>query len=197
MRGVNLLPWRQERRQARQRTRLSLVGAIAVLALALVGTAWWWLDGGIEFQQMRNRFLEDEIAKAKRQSQEIDDIKKYKESVLARMATVHQLQQERVTTVKTLDEMVRQLPQGLYYSYLDKSMGFIVLKGTGETNPRVTALMANLESSDSFSSVKLRSTSSGEAEAASLMDFELLVSEMLASGPAAAANVVGAKVTDN
>ena len=72
-----------------------------------------------------------------------------------------------------------------------------VLKGTGETNPRVTALMANLESSDSFSSVKLRSTSSGEAEAASLMDFELLVSEMLASGPAAAANVVGAKVTDN
>jgi len=177
--------------------RLSLVGVIAVAALALVGTAWWWLDGGIEFQQMRNRYLEDEIAKAKRQSQEIDDIKKYKESVLARMATVHQLQQERVTTVKTLDEMVRQLPQGLYYSYLDKSMGFIVLKGTGETNPRVTALMANLESSDSFSSVKLRSTSSGEAEAASLMDFELLVSEMLASGPAAAANVVGAKVTDN
>lgn len=197
MRGVNLLPWRQERRQARQRMRLSLVGVIAVAALALVGTAWWWLDGGIEFQQMRNRYLEDEIAKAKRQSQEIDDIKKYKESVLARMATVHQLQQERVTTVKTLDEMVRQLPQGLYYSYLDKSMGFIVLKGTGETNPRVTALMANLESSDSFSSVKLRSTSSGEAEAASLMDFELLVSEMLASGPAAAANVVGAKVTDN
>ena len=197
MRGVNLLPWRQERRQARQRIRLSLVGVIAVAALALVGTAWWWLDGGIEFQQMRNRYLEDEIAKAKRQSQEIDDIKKYKESVLARMATVHQLQQERVTTVKTLDEMVRQLPQGLYYSYLDKSMGFIVLKGTGETNPRVTALMANLESSDSFSSVKLRSTSSGEAEAASLMDFELLVSEMLASGPAAAANVVGAKVTDN
>ena len=197
MRGVNLLPWRQERRQARQRMRLSLVGVIAVAALALVGTAWWWLDGGIEFQQMRNRFLEDEIAKAKRQSQEIDDIKKYKESVLARMATVHQLQQERVTTVKTLDEMVRQLPQGLYYSYLDKSMGFIVLKGTGETNPRVTALMANLKSSDSFSSVKLRSTSSGEAEAASLMDFELLVSEMLASGPAAAANVVGAKVTGN
>ncbi|MEE2804679.1 MAG: PilN domain-containing protein [Pseudomonadota bacterium] len=197
MRGVNLLPWRQERRQARQRMRLSLVGVIAVAALALVGTAWWWLDGGIEFQQMRNRYLEDEIAKAKRQSQEIDDIKKYKESVLARMATVHQLQQERVTTVKTLDEMVRQLPQGLYYSYLDKSMGFIVLKGTGETNPRVTALMANLESSDSFSSVKLRSTSSGEAEAASLMDFELLVSEMLASGPAAAANVVGAKVTGN
>ena len=91
VRGLNLLPWREERRRKQQQVRLSLVGFIAGCAVFLVAMGWWWMAGQIEHQQTRNDFLEIEIENANQKIGKIRSIKESKKEVLARMGIITQL----------------------------------------------------------------------------------------------------------
>ena len=177
MRGLNLLPWREERRRKQQQVRLSLVGFIAGCAVALVGIGWWWMDGQIEHQQVRNDFLEAEIDTANQKIGKIRSIKESKKEVLARMGIITQLKHERVTIVKALDALARRRPEGMYFTEMRKNEGLIALTGVAESNKRVSDLMDNLKAASSFDAADIKAVKSGSGDASSLMDVELLVTE--------------------
>ena len=177
MRGLNLLPWRQERRRKQQQVRLSLVGFIAGCAVFLVAMGWWWMAGQIEHQQTRNDFLEIEIENANQKIGKIRSIKESKKEVLARMGIITQLKHERVTIVKALDALARRRPEGMYFTEMRKNAGLIALNGVAESNKRVSDLMDNLKGSSSFDAADIKAVKSGSGDASSLMDFELLVTE--------------------
>ncbi|HIG13364.1 MAG TPA: pilus assembly protein PilN [Gammaproteobacteria bacterium] len=179
MRGLNLLPWRQERRRKQQQVRLSMVGFIAGCAVFLVAMGWWWMDGQIDHQQARNDFLETEIEYANQKIGKIRSIKESKKEVLARMGIITQLKHERVTIVKALDALARRRPEGMYFTEMRKNEGLIALNGVAESNKRVSDLMDNLKGSSSFDAADIKAVKSGSGDASSLMDFELLVTETL------------------
>src|SRR6185436_7697692 len=60
---INLLPHREQRRQARQRQFVSLSIGLAIMGLALVALGWVVLSTQIESQEGRNTLLKNEIAK--------------------------------------------------------------------------------------------------------------------------------------
>lgn len=144
---VNLLPHREERRK-RARTHFAmLAGMTAVLGLAIVGAVYLVNEGSISEQQERNSFMKSEIAKL---DKEIDEIKKLKDEIaalLARKQVIETLQSDRAQTVYLLDEMVRQMPDGVFLKTVkQKGLGIEVV-GYAQSNARVSALMRNIESS--------------------------------------------------
>lgn len=144
---VNLLPHREERRK-RARTHFAmLAGMTAVLGLAIVGAVYLVNEGSISEQQERNTFMKSEIAKL---DKEIDEIKKLKDEIaalLARKQVIETLQSDRAQTVYLLDEMVRQMPEGVFLKTVkQKGLGIEVV-GYAQSNARVSALMRNIESS--------------------------------------------------
>jgi len=144
---VNLLPHREERRK-RARTHFAmLAGMTAVLGLAIVGAVYLVNEGSISEQQERNSFMKSEIAKL---DKEIDEIKKLKDEIaalLARKQVIETLQSDRAQTVYLLDEMVRQMPEGVFLKTVkQKGLGIEVV-GYAQSNARVSALMRNIESS--------------------------------------------------
>jgi type IV pilus assembly protein PilN len=144
---VNLLPHREERRK-RARTHFAmLAGMTAVLGLAIVGAVYLVNEGSISEQQERNAFMKSEIAKL---DKEIDEIKKLKDEIaalLARKQVIETLQSDRAQTVYLLDEMVRQMPEGVFLKTVkQKGLGIEVV-GYAQSNARVSALMRNIESS--------------------------------------------------
>jgi type IV pilus assembly protein PilN len=181
VRGLNLLPWREERRRKRQQLRLSLVGVIAGCAVFLVGMGWWWIDGQIDHQRARNDFLEIEIERANQKIGKIRSIKESKKEVLARMGIITQLKRERVTIVKALDTLARRRPKGMYFTKMTKAEGVIALNGVAESNKRVSDLMDNLKESSIFDRVNMNWVKNGSGDASSLMDFELRVTERVIS----------------
>jgi len=181
VRGLNLLPWRQERRHKQQQVRLSMVGFIAGCAVFLVAMGAWWMGGQIEHQQARNDFLETEIGVANQKIGKIRNIKESKKEVLARMGIITQLKHERVTIVKALDALARRRPEGMYFTQMTKSEGQIALNGVAESNKRVSDLMDNLKGSSSFDVVDMNWVKNGSGDASSLMDFELRVTERVIS----------------
>jgi type IV pilus assembly protein PilN len=144
---VNLLPHRAEKRKAQQQQFLILAGMTMALAAGIWFMVHTFFAERIDNQIERNKYLESEIAAL---DKEIDEIKKLKEqtqALLERKRVVEALQTNRTETVRLLDQLVRQLPDGIHLKSI-KQTGFNVsIVGFATSNARVSTLMRNFESS--------------------------------------------------
>jgi type IV pilus assembly protein PilN len=144
---INLLPHREERRK-RARTHFAVLGAMtAALGIAIVGAGWIFYQGRISNQEDRNRYLKAEIAKLDKEIDEIKEVKDKIAALLARKQVIETLQTDRVQTVYLLDELVRQMPEGVFLKSVKQSGANIALVGYAQSNARVSTLMRNIESS--------------------------------------------------
>jgi len=144
---INLLPHREERRK-RARTHFAVLGGMtAALGIAIVGAVWVVYSQRISSQDDRNKFLKVEIAKLDKEIDEIKEVKDKIAALLARKQVIETLQADRVQSVYLLDEMVRQMPEGVFLKSLKQKGPNIELIGYAQSNARVSTLMRNIESS--------------------------------------------------
>ncbi len=161
--GINLLPWREERQRLQQRRTLIGSAVICLVALAVVTAGWWYYAGEISFQKERNKYLKGEIDKIEAQLQEIDNIKQRKEELMTRMSVIYELQEDRVRVVRSLDEFVRMIPEGVFFVSLDRSREGFMLEGIAQSNSQVSDLMVRLNESESFSDSNLEMINTGSS----------------------------------
>ena len=152
---INLLPHREQKRQARQRQFVSLAIGLAVLAMAVIGLVHVIIAARIENQNSRNALLKTEIAKLDEQIKEIDKLREQTQALLARKQIVETLQANRTEAVHALDQLVRQLPDGLYLRSVKQVGAKVTLIGYAQSNARVSTLMRNIESSPWLGSPEL------------------------------------------
>lgn len=152
---INLLPHREERRK-RARTHFAVLAAMsAALGLAVVGAGWFVLLGRINDQEDRNKFMKAEIAKLDKEIDEIKEVKDKIAALLARKQVIETLQTDRVQTVHLLDELVRQMPEGVFLKSVKQKGPGVNLIGYAQSNARVSTLMRNIESSPWLADPKL------------------------------------------
>ncbi len=144
---INLLPHREQKRIARQRQFVSLAVMLSILALGIVGLVHFVLATQIEQQNSRNALLKTEIAKLDEQIKEIDKLREQIAQVLARKTVVETLQSNRNEAVHLLDQLARQLPDGIYLRSVRQSGTKVTLIGYAQSNARVSTLMRNVEAS--------------------------------------------------
>jgi len=144
---INLLPHREQKRQARQRQFVSVAVGLAILGLAVVGLVHVVFVTQIETQTSRNKLLKDEIAKLDEQIKEIDKLREQTQALLSRKQVVETLQTNRTEAVHLLDQMVRQLPDGVYLRNLKQVGAKVTAIGYAQSNARVSTLMRNIEAS--------------------------------------------------
>ncbi len=144
---INLLPHREQKRRARQRQFVSFAVLLAILALAVVGLVHMIFAAKIEDQNARNKLLKTEIAKLDEQIREIDKLRDQIQQVLARKQVVENLQGNRSEAVHLLDQIVRQLPDGIYLKSVRQTGTRVQMVGYAQSNARVSTLMRNIEAS--------------------------------------------------
>jgi type IV pilus assembly protein PilN len=152
---INLLPHREQKRQARQRQFYTLVISLVVLGLAVIALVHGILAAQIESQESRNRLLKGEIAKLDEQIKEIDRLRDQIQAVLARKQVVETLQANRSEAVHLLDQLVRQLPDGIYLRSVRQVGAKVTVIGYAQSNARVSTLMRNIEASPWLSTPEL------------------------------------------
>lgn len=144
---VNLLPHREERRK-RARTHFAVLGGMtAALGIVIVAAVWFVYQQRIGAQDDRNKFMKSEIAKLDKEIDEIREVKDKIAALLARKQVIETLQADRVQTVYLLDELVRQMPEGVFLKSVRQRGAGIELVGYAQSNARVSTLMRNIESS--------------------------------------------------
>ncbi len=152
---INLLPHREQKRAARQRQFISLALSLGILAIAVVALVHGILAAQIEAQNDRNSLLKKEIAKLDEQIKEIDRLRDQIQAVLARKQVVETLQANRSEAVHLLDQLVRQLPDGIYLNSVKQNAERVTVTGFAQSNARVSTLMRNIEASPWLSNPEL------------------------------------------
>jgi type IV pilus assembly protein PilN len=148
MAKINLLPWREERRQELKKEFLITIGLVLALGVGLILLGDRIVDGQIQHQQARNQYLTENIKVLDAQVAEIRELQKKRNQLLDRMRVIQELQGNRPIIVRVLDQLVRTVPDGVFYTSLQTKGNTISIQGVAESNNRVSSLMRRLEASD-------------------------------------------------
>ena len=148
MPSINLLPWREAERKKRQRDFGVAMGGAVIAGIAVIMVTMLIYSQMISGQQSRNQRLTDEIVELEKSIEEIDDLERQKERMLARMEIIEQLQKSRPEIVHLFDEIVRQLPEGVYLTGMKQTGSRVEIRGVAQSSTRVSALMRRIDSSD-------------------------------------------------
>jgi len=176
MMRINLLPHRQIKRAERQR-EFGLMGLMAAgAACAVVFMGWQLLSSQKDSQVERNGRLEKAITSLDKEIADIKDLKDQINNVLERKRVVENLQTNRSQSVVILDELTRQLPEGLYLKSIKQVGNLITLEGVADTNARVATLVRNLSVSNWMESPNLIEIQSATVNNIKINNFTLTVS---------------------
>ena len=155
MAKINLLPWREELRKEKKQEFMAMLGAAAVVAALVWGGVHFYHTQLIQYHKSRNVYLKEEIAKLDKKIEEIKQLQKEKERLLARMRAIEELQGNRPLIVRMLDELVNNLPEGVSLLKLSQKGNNITINGVAQSNARVSTFMRNIESSEWLTSPQL------------------------------------------
>ena len=141
---INLLPHREAARKRRRETFYATLGAAALLGGLIAGAAYVWYQAQISSQQSKNSFLQAEITKLETEIKEISTLQSEITALKARQQAVEDLQGDRNLPVHLLNELVRQLPDGVYLAGMKQEDRTVTLQGMAQSNERVSELLRNL-----------------------------------------------------
>ena len=79
MQGINLLPWREERRRAKDKQLLTTAVLIWILCVVAVFGGFSYLELLKENQKKRNSYLNSEISKLDEKIKEINKLRSQKD----------------------------------------------------------------------------------------------------------------------
>jgi type IV pilus assembly protein PilN len=155
MATINLLPWREERRQEKQKELFVIFGGVLFIGLIVIFGWDLWVNGRIDWQNSRNQLIESEIAILDKKIEEIQALKRRRDQMLERMEVILSLQGNRPDIVKVYDEFVRSMPDGIYFVEMTKQSNNVSLVGYAESNSRISSLMRRLDAAKMFNEPNL------------------------------------------
>jgi type IV pilus assembly protein PilN len=192
MMRINLLPHRQLKRAERQRQFGLMALMAAVAAGAIVFFGWTILGAQKSSQLERNSRLETAITALDKEIADIKDLKDQISNVLERKQVVENLQTNRSQSVVILDELTRQLPEGLFLKSIKQQGNIITLQGVADTNARVATLVRNLSVSNWMELPNLVEIKSSTLNGIRINDFTLTVNLKAQKAEAAPTSKMGA-----
>lgn len=180
MARINLLPWRDQLREERKKQFLVILVSVLVLAGACVLLADQYFNAKIDQQNLRNEFIRAENATLDFRIKEIRELKTRRQQLVERMKIIHDLQGNRPIVARVFDQLVRTLPDGVYFTDLKMVGQTISIEGAAESNNLVSSLMRNLEASDWLSTPNLTEVKALSADRADQNNtFKLTVQQIV------------------
>ncbi|MFM7507230.1 MAG: PilN domain-containing protein, partial [Rubrivivax sp.] len=185
-------PHREVRRA--QRKRAFFIGLSGSFAGGLLIAVVWYtaLQQVTAAQSDRNAFLKAEIARLDTQIKDIATLRQDIEALKARQRAVEDLQTDRNVPVYLLNELTRQVPEGVYLTSINQQGETVSMRGIAQTNERVSELLRNtiynspwLEKPDL---IEIKAISQGTGrESRRMFEFSMRVSLKRPQQPAAPA----------
>ena len=147
---INLLPHREAARKRRRETFFASLGLAALAGVLICGALYSWYLAQIDSQRARNTFLQTEITRLDGQIKDIATLQAEITALKARQTAVEELQGNRNLPVFLLNEMVKQLPDGVYINSLKQENHNVLLTGVAQSNERVSELLRNFANNSAW-----------------------------------------------
>ena len=179
---INLLPHREEKRKRRKAAFFLGLGLAAATGVVIAALWYMVLQQMISAQQERNNFLSAEIRKLEAEIKDVATLRAEIDALKARQQAVEDLQTDRNIPVHMLNELVKQTPEGIYYTTVKQDGQVLTLTGVAQTNERVSELLRNTGNNSEWLTrpelveIKVATTQDAGREVRRLYDFSMRVS---------------------
>lgn len=147
---INLLPHREAARKRRREAFFVSLGVAGLFGGLIAGGIFLWYAAQISTQQAKNAVLTQEIKKLEAEIKEISTLQQEIAALRARQQAVEDLQADRNMPVHLLNELVAQLPDGVYITAVKQDNQVITLTGVAQSNERVSELLRNLANNSMY-----------------------------------------------
>ena len=148
MTQINLLPWREHRREQEKKMFTTMLIAGVVVSALIVFLGNYYASDLVSNQTNRNLILQKEITVLDDQIREIKTLKQTRQALISRMSIVQNLQSTRTLMVHLFDELIKVLPSGVYVTQLERKDDLVTLYGYSESNTNISILMRSIEVND-------------------------------------------------
>lgn len=150
MAKINLLPWREELRQERQRQFAMSALLTAITGVVIVFLVSLAFDRAISQQNTRNQTIQSEINRLQVQIRRIAELEETRARLLGRKQVIEELQASRSLTVEMLDQLAKTIPMGVTLNSISQQGMNLRLAGTSQSNARVSAYLQSLADNELF-----------------------------------------------
>lgn len=147
MANINLLPWREERRELRKKQFIVFSVVSALLAMVAVAMLWMFYNHKLDDQEQANQLIISSNQNLDQQLKSLQGLQERRNAIVERMKLIQGLEGQRPVTVRLVDELVRVVPAQMYLTKFARTGDKFTIEGRAE-NPNVVAeLLRNLEAS--------------------------------------------------
>ncbi|MCP2065006.1 PilN domain-containing protein [Pseudomonas laurylsulfatiphila] len=184
MARINLLPWREERREVRRKRFLLVLVAAMAGTMGAVLVANQAISRAVDRQIARNDYIGRQIAVVDERITQINDLKARRQQLVERMRIIQDLQDNRQLSGRIFDQLARALPDGVYFTEVRMTGKTLSITGAAQSNSRVSDLMRSLEASDGFdapSLTEVKAAAAGQVAQANI--FQLTVRQTQPAAP--------------
>ncbi|PPC90083.1 MAG: pilus assembly protein PilN [Methylobacter sp.] len=171
---INLLPWREELRKQKKQDFIAMIGLAVLATLAVLAVVHLYIVSLKDYQDRRNKMLQDEMVLLDKRIQEIKTIEEKKAKLLAKIDLIQKLQESRPEIVHLFDEVAKVTPEGIFLTKFTQTGTALTFDGKSESNARISGFMRTIEASPWLQAPKLEVINSpSKASANALSDFTL------------------------
>lgn len=145
MTEINLLPWREQRREHEKKLFTSMLLGGVVAAGLVIFIANSYVNHLVNMKLDRNQILKNEINQLDKQIQEIKNLRTVRAGLISRMSIVQNLQSTRTLMVHLFDEMIKVMPSGVFITQMERKNDLVTIHGYADSNMSISQLMKNIE----------------------------------------------------
>ncbi|MEL0628375.1 PilN domain-containing protein [Psychromonas aquatilis] len=173
MSAINLLPWRESEARYKQRSFYMLLGISCFMTLILCYAWNNYIDQMTVAQNLRNQYLQSEIAIVDQEIVEITNIKQQKAELIRRIELIQTLDQKRPLITRLFNRLPDITPVGVYIDSMHLSAGTVLVKGRAEDTSKVSEMLRNVEKEGWLNDVTLPSIISTQTQPVKLYHFSM------------------------
>ncbi|MEB3767297.1 PilN domain-containing protein [Acinetobacter sp. MD2] len=157
MAKINLLPWREERKEQRKKKFIVFSIVSAVVGFLIVFAVWSFFEQQLNDQQHANQMITDNNQQLDQKLEALKGLQDQRNAIIDRMKLIQGLQAQRPITVRLVDELTRVIPDNLYLTKVVRQGDQFSIEGKAESPNAVAEFMRKLGASAWYRNVFMSS----------------------------------------
>lgn len=177
MRGINLLPWREQYREEQKKKFISAIITSSLCALILIMIIHFNMTQKINAQIKINYYFNQQIQILDKKIERIKNLQEEKQKLINRMNLIYSLQIQRPLIVHLYEGIVKATPTGIYIKSIERKDHLIKITGQAQSNTEISLILRNIESYPWFGKPVLNEIKNDETDTTYSKSFILQFTE--------------------
>jgi type IV pilus assembly protein PilN len=171
---INLIPYREKAKVANLARQIMIIAGTFVVFLIVIAAVQIYVSLSISNLETNVKDNEAELARLTKLIGDIEAVKKDKALLEKKLATINNLEENRLYPVRLLDAITILVPtKDMWLDKLTQTGAVLQIEGVARDNMIIARFMKNLESSEFTNSVELISSRQVEMSGEKLQQFSL------------------------